>query len=131
MRASQSARDLDLQVRRRHNPYDCIRRPQQTNDYPRRLELNIRPQFDYTRPLIGRRRTIVRRDAADSETAALDERGESRGKAIVIASTPRAWLKVRVVENIQHLRLECKFDPLGNRNPFCQRQIVIPIVRAI
>ena len=82
------------------------------------LELDVRAQFYDARPLVRRSLVVVGRDAANSKSAALNKRGEARCKAIIITSAPRAWLKVRVIENVQHFRLEREPDPFGNREAF-------------
>src|SRR5580704_11182573 len=91
-------------------------------------ELDIRSQFDHTCALVGGGHIVVRRNAADSETVTLNKRKlVAGGVAVVIASRSRPRLEIRMVEQIQHLRLQDKLNTLSNRKVFRDRQVVVPV----
>jgi hypothetical protein len=96
--------------------------------FKRFSELDIRSQLDYACPLIGRSWVVVRRNPSYGKPLLLNVGCESSGKATVGAAISRARLKVRMIESVQHLRLEGESNALTNRERLGDRQVIVEIV---
>src|SRR3954468_1413431 len=78
-------------------------------------ELDICPQFDYTCSLVRRVSVVIWRYSTDAESTALDEwELITRRSTVVVTTRARPLLEVRMVENVQHFRLESKVKTLSN-----------------
>lgn len=85
-----------------------------------RLEFDVCPKLNDSRPVIGRLIIVVWRVTTDSEPGSLDKRELiARREAVVIASATNSGLEIRVIEDIQHFRLQGEINTLTYGDMFC------------
>src|SRR5438094_422947 len=95
-------------------------------------ELDIRPQFDYTRSLVRGVGIVVRRYSPKAKAAPLNKwELVSGGSAIVIAARARSLLEIRMIKNIQHFCLEREAHALANWEALREGHVIVPILRPI
>src|SRR5205085_9389524 len=93
-------------------------------------EFDVGPQFYHPGSLIWRVLVIVRGNPSSSKTRTLNK-GREPWVTIVVTSAARTRLEVRVIEDVQHLRLKGEGDALLDREAFADRQIIIPVMRPV
>src|SRR5262249_9512295 len=95
-------------------------------------EFDIGPKLNHPSPLVRRVRVVVWRNSSDGKgTPGLNVPAEPVGVAEIRTAVRYAWLKVGMVEGIQHLGLEGEMEALTNRNHLRDGDIVVDVMRAV